>query len=625
MDFLTINKQRHTTNDFLSKNVTPILAPVVTACILEQPRDVAGFLAKAFASQSGHTIKSPKKKQETASDADGVEMDTAGSETLSDNDLWSLLLPNATMPGLSHPTITKFSISYSSALLSGWVKQRSPGCAAASVAGAFNALRDLQRNEAGALSMDDVIGTLCEIQQGRAEKKRGRIERFLLGASLEPLSVLLREYIFKHHDGKTLAGENKATCCGKKIRNAALKKLVHLRYKIIPTEVTPTTEATTASCSTATTTATTSSATSTENNASESNETIVSLTTATKNNTSVSESKYSTQNEMEEDESNYEISSKVTDVPKEAWVHQASVFVQIRELIEMKEQEQMEENASAQLLRVGTTPLAAAEEDNEEDGGGEDGEEGEEGEEKSTSTTKKSSSKSSTDDFNWLKEMKSYFEIVTGLEKLQRKKPSTSAFGNWGIVAAVRECSLSDENGNFKANYFMGRGAKGKVQCRLSPSDTSEAELERTFQMLKLEHSHPNAVLLSHHKNHYALIYAVRDWVEKIPIEKEEENEESENRFVTEGKNIENEEDADASESENGITTKKIQIQKYRKKRVRQVLTARRGQRPSVWMDWEELRGVYLKWSGYKLMSIRYNAFQNNSSSSNGYSVGMRK
>merc|ERR1712028_4846 len=130
-----------------------------------------------------------------------------------------------------------------------------------------------------------------------------------------------------------------------------------------------------------------------------------------------------------------------------------------------------------------------------------------------------------------------------------------------------------------------GRGAKGKVQCRLSPSDTSEAELERTFQMLKLEHSHPNAVLLSHHKNHYALIYAVRDWVEKIPIEKEEENEESENRFVTEGKNIENEEDADASESENGITTKKIQIQKYRKKRVRQVLTARRGQRPSVWMD----------------------------------------
>jgi hypothetical protein len=566
--------------------------------LIERPDDVASFFAKHFASQSGRTVSSPVKAQKVASDEDGVEMDTNDTENLSDDDLWALLLPNGTMPGLSHPSITKFSISYSSSLLSGWVKQRSPGCAAASVAGALNSLRDLHRDDPGALSMDDVISVLCDIQRERAEKKRGRIERFLLGASLEPLSIALREYIFQNHGGKTLAGENKKTCCGKKIKNATLKKLVFMHRKGA---------------------ADSAPAASTENVASDSNSDKddggnVTEVAATKGSTiSLSESKYG----IEEEEVDYEIATRVSGVLKEEWVHRAPVFEQIRELIEMKESEMQaaEADISAAVLEGGEE----GGEDDEEEGDGE-----EENPAPSISGRSSSSSSSSGRDFNWFKEVAEYFEIQTGLEKLQRKKPSTAAFGNWGIVAGVREAGAADETGHFKCSYFMGRAPRGSklVRHRLAPSLSSsttskdgrnqhpeyEMELERTWQLLKLEHSHPNAVLLSHHKNHYALIYAVRDWVEKVPIKDNETEEESSDKM---------------NDEETTKTAMNKNVQKFRKMRVRQVLTARRGQRPSAWIDWEELRGAYLKWAGYKLMNVRYSPYENVAGSS--YSVGMHK
>ena len=61
----------------------------------------------------------------------------------------------------------KLFIAYSNDALSAWVKQRSPGCAAASVAGAWNALGGLKRQDKGARTMDDNIGVLKQIQQDR--------------------------------------------------------------------------------------------------------------------------------------------------------------------------------------------------------------------------------------------------------------------------------------------------------------------------------------------------------------------------------------------------------------------------------------------------------------------------
>ena len=585
-----IAAKRYETSEYLSQQVTPILHPIMERVLLERPENVASFLAKSFGKISGHAVTSPTKKMNEASDENGVEMDTNDSANLSDEDLFALLLPNGTMPGLSHPTISNFSISYNSSLLSGWVKQRSPGCAAASVAGAFNALKDTHRNASTALCMDDVIGVLMDIQRQRAEKQRSRIERFLLGASLEPLDVVLRQYIHQHHDGKTFAGENKATCCGKKARNAALKKIIFMRR-------------------TSSNSNSNSNGLSEENDMDESNE----LHESKYDKKQPTEQKEQDQVVQQQTEAEYVVATTVSGVPKEEWVHRAPVFESIRELIELKEKEEAEKMAEASLASLSAASANVLEE--EEDDDEEEEEEGEE--EESEKVVGKSSSSKRKNEFSWYKEIKNYFEIVTGLEKLQRKKPSTAAFGNWGIMAAVRECNDNDDTGTFKAFNYMGRGTRGsKVVHRLSPSTRNsvsglkyEAELERTFQLLKLEHSHPNAVLLSHHKNHYALVYAVRDWVEKVPIVAQGQD----------GGGAVKDEDEDVALALPTPT-------RYRKQRIRQVLTARRGQRPSAWIDWEELRGVYLKWIGYRLMSVRYTPYAAvGENGGSGFSVGMHK
>lgn len=67
----------------------------------------------------------------------------------------------------------------------------------------------------------------------------------------------------------------------------------------------------------------------------------------------------------------------------------------------------------------------------------------------------------------------------------------------------------------------------------------------------------PNEAVVFHLKNHYALVFACREWVQQG--------------------------DGQC---------------------VRQLLTARKGQRPTAWMDFAEAREVMLGWEGYKMIAV---------------------
>ncbi|KAG5176993.1 hypothetical protein JKP88DRAFT_334256 [Tribonema minus] len=126
-----------------------------------------------------------------------IEMDTLDSPDKLD--LPSLLLPEGTLP-LGHQRV---AVCYNEALLRGWVAQPSPCCAAASVAGAFNALRGAARGTPRALTHFAVLSVLEETLCERIDNLRARFER-LLGSSVAPLLDALRERVAA--DGRALGG-----------------------------------------------------------------------------------------------------------------------------------------------------------------------------------------------------------------------------------------------------------------------------------------------------------------------------------------------------------------------------------------------------------------------------------
>ena len=133
----------------------------------------------ACAASEAGTEVSRAKERGTALE---MEQDTEDREDNLDYD--ALLLPGGRLP----TACARFTLSVNYSLLRGWIKQPSPCCAAASLAGAVNALRGVTRGQEGAWDHRDVLDIMAGILQAQADKLRASAER-CLGASLAPLLV----------------------------------------------------------------------------------------------------------------------------------------------------------------------------------------------------------------------------------------------------------------------------------------------------------------------------------------------------------------------------------------------------------------------------------------------------
>jgi hypothetical protein len=168
--------------------------------------------------------------------------------------------------------------------------------------------------------------------------------------------------------------------------------------------------------------------------------------------------------------------------------------------------------------------------------------------------------------WRWRRDLWEIIGKMAGLEKLRRPRPSTAAFGNWGVAEAFRRVSASaaaaaaaDPDAppapSVTCRVAVGAKTKTRKDLALPLSRTYDPDvLEDEWAKFRTLFAADGSALVFHLKNHYSLIHALRERT-----------------------------DGDGT-------------------RVREMLCARRGQRPNAWISWEEARRTMLKWSGYAVM-----------------------
>ncbi|KAG8464585.1 hypothetical protein KFE25_009953 [Diacronema lutheri] len=121
------------------------------------------------------------------------------------------------------PRTDKFSMAFSRAAFDGWARQPSPCCAAASVAGACNAVLGLCASSEDALSYVHIAALLHGLLADQAAKKRAAVERLLGGVRVEPAIEALRAQLAAEQ--RSLGGRKEAGCKPKEALSK-LRKLV---------------------------------------------------------------------------------------------------------------------------------------------------------------------------------------------------------------------------------------------------------------------------------------------------------------------------------------------------------------------------------------------------------------
>lgn len=441
-----------------------------------------------------------------------VEQDTQEAEDVLD--LASILLPpspSSSASSLAFPSVDQFAVLYNKKLFDGWVKQPSACCGAAAVAGAVNCLGNMPRSHKSALNHTDVLNVYRLIISESIEKKQASFSR-CLGCPVDKFIAKLEEEMWSRNidnDRKRFAVSKKETVI---VVESVVKEIKCNAF----------------------------------DDDSDDDKIVESC--------NLLEELIFNEKKKQEEEASHDNENTAEDC-----------FANISENSENNSQQESnvsEANAPPAIIVIPgkkTKPIKRKTS-------------------KKTSKFRKPAPNGSSDrndddetsivhnEWDWKSSLYELMKKIAGLRKLEAVKPSTACIGNWGILAVITKIlELTDiGSSSLSAQLFMGKGIAGprcKLIAPLSRKD-SEKEITKQWNALRSAFADPDQVLLFHLKNHYALIYAMREWVEP----------------------------AEGAEGDSRV--------------VRQIYTARRGQRPAVWIDFLEARETMLGWEGYKIISI---------------------
>ncbi|CAD7945267.1 unnamed protein product [Amoebophrya sp. A120] len=162
-----------------TRSAVPFAAPaLVPAAETFSKMSVSASSATASsAAESRSTMMNIAAKEPPVVAAEpAFERDTDETEEMTADEVWrKVLMPNAASAPLA------FAAGYDQRLFDGWVKQPSPCCGAASVAGAWNALRNVHRSGDNAKDFRKLSDVLAKYCDALARGRRKRLDRILDG------------------------------------------------------------------------------------------------------------------------------------------------------------------------------------------------------------------------------------------------------------------------------------------------------------------------------------------------------------------------------------------------------------------------------------------------------------
>ena len=227
-----------------------------------------------------------------------------------------------------------------------------------------------------------------------------------------------------------------------------------------------------------------------------------------------------------------------------------------------------EETAATDSVTVMAAAGAALPDKDEEEEDRDEEEDGDGDAEVSAAPPSKSKAKGSAKVWDWATDFFDLMKRRAGATKLAGDAPSTAPIGTPRLMQAVRDLSELvglGSDGVSAALLLAKAKPKGGPVLGLSRRD-DVAAITAQWDLVRAMVMRPDTVLVYHLKNHYALVFATREWV--LP------------------------EDGDSTTALCGGTMAAGSDPAAAPRSVRQILTARKGQRPSSWIEFDDVREV---------------------------------